>query len=742
VTPIPGQTVLHYRILECAGSGGMGTVFKAEDQKLGRTVALKFLSPDLTRDPEAKERLVFEARASSSVQHKNICVIHDIDQSEDAQLFISMEWLEGDTLRRKLEAGPLPVQEATEIALQVAEGLAKAHDAGIIHRDIKPANILIGQDGTVKILDFGLARENGRGLLTKAGTLLGTAAYMSPEQARGSSVDERTDLWSLGVVLYEAVTGLRPFRADYDQAAIYAIINEKPLPPSALRAEIPAFLERIIHRCLEKDPASRYPNARALIEDLRKGEIEPARKGSLRSKAIAILPFEDISPEKDNRYFSDGLTEETIAKLSRLRGVKIVSRTSVMQYDRTGKSMKQIAADLGVQFVLEGSVRKHGSALRITTQLVDALQDASLWGETYSGTMEEIFDIQELVATKIVKALRVRLTADEKRDLRRRGTENTEAFQLYLKGRFFWNRRSAEGLRSSIRLFQEAIEKDPRYAPAWAGIADAYNLLSQFDVRGTRETYPAAKAAVEKALELDHELAEAHTSLASLLLLNEWDFQNSEKEFKLALRLNPNYATAHHWYAEWLSFQGRMEDALEEISRASELDPLSPAIVKDKGIILYYARDYAGAIEQARKALEFDQRFGAAHRLLSLAYQGKGMFAEAIAENNRWGELTGNPLETSISLAQCHAAAGDRAAANSLIESVNPEELPTGNYFRGIALVYAALGENDQAFAWLERAYQRRAESLCNTKIDPKLDGLRTDPRFPALLEKIGLPAD
>ena len=739
VTLTPGQTVSHYKILEHVGGGGMGMVFKAQDLKLGRTVALKFLPPELTRDPESKQRLIFEARALSSIQHKNICVVYDIDETDDAVVFISMEWLEGETLTRKIEAGPLPINEIAHIASQLAQGLAKAHAKGFIHRDIKPANIIIVEDRTVKILDFGLAKVIGRGHLTKEGTTLGTVAYMSPEQTNGQTVDLRTDIWSLGVVLYEMITGQRPFTADYDQAVMYAILNAKHRPVSGLRADIPAPFEQIINRCLEKVPAARYPDAGALVEELRRIEDGSTVSRKATTKSIAVLPFADISPEKDNRYFSDGLTEEIVAKLSRLRGVKVLSSTSVMHYERAGKPMKQIAAELGVQFVLEGSVRKHGSDLRITTQLVDADQDTSLWGETYNGTMDQIFDIQENVATRIVKALRVRLTPDEKRNLKHRGTENTEAYQLYLKGRFFWNKRSGDGLRTAIRYFEEAIEKDSRYALAWAGIADSYNLLSDAGGISRKETYPKARAAVERALELDDQLAEAHTSLASLLMLNEWDWQNAEKQFKSAISLKANYATTHHWYAEYLSFQGRMEEALEQISRAVELDPLSPAIIKDKGMLLYYARDYSGAIEYARKALELDPHFASVHRLLSLAYQGKGMFTEAIAENHRWGELTGNELETAIALAQCHSAAGNRDAALAIIEKLDPTVFPGGNLFRGIALVYAALGEIDLAFVWLEKAYERRAEALCNTKTDPKLDPLRRDPRFAGLLKRIGL---
>jgi serine/threonine protein kinase/tetratricopeptide (TPR) repeat protein len=714
-------------------------VFKALDLRLGRTVALKFLPPELTRDPGSRERLMHEARVSSSLQHRNICVVHDIDETGDGEVFICMEWLEGETLRSRIDAGPLPLSDVTHCALQTVQGLSAAHAAGIVHRDIKPANIMIMKDRTVKILDFGLAKMREPGVLTKAGATPGTIAYMSPEQTRGQSVDHRADIWSLGVVLYEAITGARPFAADYDQAVIYAIVNEKHRPVSALRADVPLPLERIIDCCLEKSPAARYPDAGSLLEDLRRAEHGHVSGRGTGAKSIAVLPFADISPEKDNRYFSDGLTEEIIAKLSQLRGVRMVSRTSVMHYEREGKPMRQIASELGVKFVLEGSVRKHGADLRITAQLIDAGQDVSLWGDTYNGTMDQIFDIQETVAARIVKALKVRLTPDERRTLKRRGTEDTEAYQLYLKGRFFWNKRSADGLRTAIGYFEQAIEKDPHYALAWAGIADAYNLLSDAGGVSRSETYLKARAAVEMALGLDDQLAEAHASLASLLMLNEWDWKGAEKEFKAALALKTDYPTTYHWYAEYLSIQGRMQEALEQSSRAAELDPLSPAIIKDRGMLLYYARDYAGAIEYARKTLEMDPVFATAHRLLSLAYQAKGMFAEAQEENRKWGEMTGNELEAAIGLAQCRAAAGDRQGALALVESLNQEEFPGGNLFRGVALVYASLGDIDQAFAHLEKAFERRAESLGTLKVDPKLDPLRDDPRFASLLKRVGL---
>jgi len=733
-----GQIISHYKILEKLGEGGMGVVYRAEDLKLQRTVAIKFLPKEHTVQGEARDRFLREARSASGLNHPNICTIYEIDEA-DGEIFIVMEFIEGRSLREAIQAGPLSIPEVIRLAGDVAEGLRAAHAKGIVHRDIKPENIIVTSGGAAKIADFGLARTTEQAQHPDSAQVSGTIAYMSPEQLEGNQVNHLADIWSLGVVLYETATGRRPFSGDYDQATMYSIAHEKPRPASAIRPEIPAALEKIVDRCLEKMPVLRYQDAGSLLEDLRQIEHEVTKLRAASTKSIAILPFEDISPEQDNKYFSDGLTEEIIASLSRLRNVTVISRTSVMHYERSGKPMKQIAAELGVQYVLEGSVRKSGSDLRITTQLIDAVQDVSLWAEKYTGTMDQIFDFQEHVAARIVKGLKMRLTPIERRNLKRRATENTEAYQLYLRGRFFWNKRSKDGVETAIRYFEEAIQRDANYAHAWAGLADSYDLLTEYEPLLRKELYPKARTAVDKALKIDNRLAEAHASLALLIMLDELDWRNSEKEYKLAISLDPGYATAHHWYGQWLMFNGKMGESLREIAKAAELDPLSPAILKDQGLTLYYARDYDGAIEYARKSLELDPNFAAAHRLLSLAYQGKGSFSEAIAENQRWGEMTGNDLEASIALAQCYAASGKRSDALKLIDNLKPETLSTGNLVRGIALVYALLGENDLAFTWFEKAYDKKAESLSSLKIDPKVDRIRADPRFTALLRKVGL---
>ncbi|MGB2869190.1 MAG: protein kinase [Bacteroidota bacterium] len=733
-----GTTISHYKILEKLGEGGMGIVYRAHDTKLNRNVALKFLGENIVTNEAERARLLLEAQAAAVLNHPNICTVHAIEEV-NGEPFIVMEFLEGRSLRAVMNDGPLAIPEAVRIATQVSTALQAAHEKGIVHRDVKPENIILMKNGLAKIADFGLARHSELLQVAESGLGSGTIAYMSPEQLQGTQVSHRTDIWSVGVVLFEMLTERRPFAASYRQALIYAILNEKCPSVTALRPGIPSSLGNIVDRCLEKEPELRFPDSAELVSQLRAVSTDSKKALESTTRSIAVLPFTDLSPKKDNRFFSEGLTEEVIANLSKLRNVKVVSRTSIIRYERQEKTMKQIGAELGVQFVLEGSVRKHGENLRITTQLIDAGQDVSLWAETFRGTMEEVFEIQEQVAGRVVRALKVRISPTEKKNLNRRPTKNTDAYQLYLKGRFFWNKRTKDGLEKSIRYFEDAIAKDAKFALAWAGLSDAYNLIGQYGTITRKEIAQKARTAAERALKLDDRLAEAHTSLASLMMMHDWNWKKAEKEFKLAIRLNPGYGTGHHWYSEWLRYTGRMEEALKEISLAVELDPLSPAIAKDKGMTEYYARKYDDAIESAKSSLELEPGFGPAHRLLSMAYQGKGMLAEAIAENERWAKFVTNPHEVPISLAQLHAAGGKREEALRLLESIHPDRITNGNLMRGVALVFASLGDRDQAFRWFDKSYEQQAESLCSVKVDPKLDSLRGDPRFDALLKKIGL---
>ena len=566
----------------------MGVVYKAQDTKLDRIVALKFLTRSLSCDPAAKERFISEAKAASALNHPNITTIHDISENKGAQ-FIIMEYIEGATLK-ELSSSELELKKFIEIAIQLCQGLQAAHQKQIIHRDIKSDNIKIAPGNRVKIMDFGPAKLKSATPLTKAGTTVGTVAYMSPEQAQGRELDQRTDVWSLGVVLYEMLTGKLPFRGEYEQAIIYSILNEEPEPVTSLRPTVPVELEQIVDKTMAKNVNQRYENADELLRDLRQvQESLKATSATASSKSIAVLPLENISPDKENEYFSDGLTEEIIMNLSKIKDLKVISRTSAMHYKGTNKPLRQIAKELGVQYILEGSVRKHGSDLRITAQLIDAVQDAHLWAEKYNGTLDDIFDIQEKVAEKIVEALKVELTTGEQQQLSRRYTDDTEAYQLYLRGRFFWSKRTEEGFERAIGYFNQSIEKDPNYALASVGLADAYILMGVYCYQRPHEVMPKARQAAQKALELDNKLAEAHASLAHMRMLYDWDWPGAEKQFQRAIELNPGYAPAHLWYSLTLSSIGRLEEALIEIKRAQELDPLSLIINTDVGLVHYLA---------------------------------------------------------------------------------------------------------------------------------------------------------
>lgn len=468
-------------------------------------------------------------------------------------------------------------------------------------------------------------------------------------------------------------------------------------------------------------------------------EVLEGKGEAVRQKCILVLPFVNMSNDPEQEYFSDGLTEELISNLSKLKDTKVISRTTSMKYKNTTKDTKTIGKETGADFIMEGSVRKAGNNLRITAQFIDACRDVHLWAQSFRGTLDDIFDIQEDVSTKIVEALRLRLTSEEKNTLQKRYTDDTEAYQLYLQGIFFWKKRNEPGLKSAIKYFEKALEKDPDYALAWAGIADTLSLMGEYTNISRRELYKRQMEAVHKALEIDPQLAEAHVSLAISLMLNDWDWAGAEKEFKLGLKLNHKYATGHHWYAELLLFTGKTEEAFKEIALAVDLDPVSQGILKDKGIFHYYVGQYDEAIKTALITLELDPGFTPVHRLISLVYTAKEQYEEAIKENKRWGDLTGNKVKTDVALAHILASAGRKDEAKKIIEDTGIEKMLSSNDYRGIALVHAALDEKDEAFEWLEKSYQKHEESLCSIGIDPKFDSIRDDPRFNELMKKIGL---
>ena len=740
-----GKTISHYKILDKLGEGGLGVVYKAEDVKLKRPVALKFLSPELSRDSDSKERFVNEARAASALDHSNICTIYEIGETEDGQLFIAMAFYEGESLRAKIREGTIDLDEAVGIATQIAGGLAAAHGKGIVHRDIKPANIMIASDGTAKIIDFGLAMLAGQMRLTKTGMTSGTAAYMSPEQARGEHLDHRTDIWSLGVVLYELVTGQLPFRGDYETALIYSILNDRPKPMSSVRSGVPSELERVANKALTKNLDDRYKSMNELLDDLRalcesqKSKVRQprARESTPRKKSIAVLPFRSLSDSKEDEYFSDGTTEDIITQLSKIGDLRVISRTSIMRYKNADKTIPEIGRELGVATILEGSVRRAGERVRIVAQLLDVRTDEHMWAETYDREMKDVFAIQSEVAEKIANALGARLSRVEKKRIEKKPTENMEAYNYYLKGRFYWNKRRGDDLKTAVEYFKRAIELDPDYALAYAGLASTYTVYPDHTGLSPKEFIPKARVAAEKALELDASLAEPHAVLGMIKASFEWDWAGSESEYKRAIELDPSYPTAHHWYSLLLADHGRVDEAWAEVKRAQELDPLSLIINVVMGLGLYVTRQYDKAVEQFKKTLELDPNFIPARVNLGRTYLEQVKLAEAIEEFEKIEALVeGFPYVRAL-LGSAYARAGRKNDAAKIINELIQLHEQGSKRSYDIALVYCALGEKEQVLNWLERAYEERDPNTTEIRTVPVWDALRSDPRFVAIVEKI-----
>jgi serine/threonine-protein kinase len=716
----------------------MGVVYKAEDTKLKRTVALKFLPPVFSFNQEAKKRFINEAQAASSLQHNNICNIHDIDETKDGQIFICMDCYEGETLKKKIEQGQIKTDEAIDIVVQVATGLQKAHEKGIIHRDIKPANIFITNDGVVKILDFGLAKLSGQTMMTKMGETVGTIAYMSPEQTRGELVDSRTDIWSLGVLLYEMITGELPFKSEYEQALIYSILNEEPKPVTSLRIDIPMKFAYIIKKALQKDLQKRFQGIGEFLSDLNAVKKNGESEAKEVLPSIAVLPFVNMSPDPEDEYFSDGITDDIIAQLSKISELKVISRTSVMQYKGISKNIRQIGQELDVGTVLEGSVRHAGNQVRIVAQLIDARNEGHIWADTYDKEMTQIFAVQSDVAQNIAVALKAKLSSGEKERIEKKQTENTEAYQLYLKGRFYWNKRQVDDMRTAIEYFKKAIERDPDYALAYAGLASSYIVLSQHGIP-QEECYAKAQSAATRALGIDSTLAEAYATLGVIVTFHDYDWKGAEKLFIRALEFEPGNPSVHQWYSLTLSFIGRSDEALSEIKRAQELDPLSLIINVNLGRVLYTMGQYDSAIEQYKNTLALDQNFPWAHLFLASVYAVQRRFDKALTEYEKVRSLVGSSPLALTYLGCMYARTGRRNDGLQVLEELLQMAQQGNAVSSGIAFLYYELGEKEKAFEWLEKVHQCRESYLLFLVTDPLWDDLRTDPRCIALLKKMGL---
>jgi serine/threonine protein kinase/tetratricopeptide (TPR) repeat protein len=773
-----GKTVSHYRIVEKLGEGGMGVVYRAEDTKLKRTVALKFLPSELTRDADAKARFIQEAQAASALDHPNICTIYEIDETAEGQLFICMACHEGETLKERIGLGPLDAKEAVGVALQIARGLAKAHERGIVHRDIKPANTIVTVDRVAKILDFGLAKLVGGARLTRTSSTLGTVAYMSPEQAGGKDVDQRTDIWSLGVVLFEMLTGRLPFKGDYEQAMMYSILNEAPMPLAVLRPDTPKELQNIVAKALAKRPEERYKDMREMIAELevcdRKLETVNMASGSSkvgRSKrllltmlgacvllaavivlgrlhflaprekpitSLAVLPFQNLSADPEQEYFSDGMTDALIGELSKIKALRVISRTSVMKFKKTDKSLPRIAHELGVDAVVEGSVLRAGDDVRITAQLINARPEKHLWADNFTRSMQNILMMQSEVAQAIVREIRITVTPEEHSLLTAMRTVNPEAHEAYLKGMFYVNKISPADISRGIGYLERAIEIDSTYALAYAGMGMAYDWLVSFSVLPPREAWPKVRAFATKALALDETLPEAYMLIADTKLTYDWDFKGAEEFFKRALELNPNNSAARFFYSNYLSTQRRFPEAIREAKLGRNLDPLSAIAVTLVASVYLDVLQIDSALVYVNEALAIDSTNAYANRLLSCIFMARGMHKEAIANLNAMISRGDSSVVDLLTLV--YADIGETGKARELIDDV--EKLSEKHYVAPDRFLwtYCALGDTARIFECLERGYEERSSMMHRLAVQPPMcDFLLRDPRYHALMKKVGL---
>ena len=743
-----GQILSHYRILHRVAAGGMGVVYCARDERLERDVALKVLPEGVLAEPAARARLRNEAIALSRLNHPAIATIFDLD-SEGGTDFLVMEYVPGVTLAEKIAGGALPEAEVLDLGIQIAEALESAHGQGVVHRDLKPGNIVVTPRGRVKVLDFGIAKllqPGGTPEATPAATgtgIAGTLAYMAPEQFLGATVDARADLFALGVVLYEMATGRHPHADQLPAALMYAIVNVRPAPPRGLRPALSPRLEAAILRALERSPERRHPTAKALLDDLRAisatGAIAAPVTAGPRIESIAVLPLVNLSGDPEQEFFTDGMTEALIAGLAQIRALRVISRTSAMQYKGAKQPLPEIARALGVDAIVEGGVLRSGARVRVTANLIEAATDRHLWSKSYERDVGDVLALQGTIARAIADEVRIEITPREQRRLATGRAVDPAAYEAYLRGRYFWNRRTVPELKRGIEFFQQAIEADPTYAEAYAGLADSYNILADMSALRPSEGFAVARAAAGRALEIDDQIAEAHTSLGFLLTFHDWDWSGAEESYRRALAINPGYATAHQWYAEFLVSQARFDEALAEARRAHTLDPLAFILGTTVGDVLFFSRRYDEAIAQLRATVEMEPRFLPPHSDLGRALAQRGDYDEAIAEFQTASRLAGSNPKASAGLAHVLALAGRHDEALAILADLESRAATGLVSLNAIAVIHVALGDLEGGITWIERAFQERDRALVWAKVHPRLDALRPDPRFQAVLARMGL---
>jgi serine/threonine-protein kinase len=761
-----GDKLGPYEIASTIGKGGMGQVYRARDTRLGREVAIKVLL-EIRGSATSHARFFREARAAGALNHPNIVAIYDIGATEDSP-YIVMELVTGESLRARLRQGPFSIGRTLVIASQMADGLECAHQAGFVHRDLKPDNIMLTQNDHVKILDFGLAKEtplpgddDAETMLTMAGTVVGTPGYMSPEQARGQVVGQESDQFSLGLIVYEMLCGMQPFRRGSMAETMAAVIANEP---PALPASVPPRLSAIVLRTLAKNPLLRYPSCHELkaalanalapivagssTQTITAAMAAPATSAATgRSRlvtvqtapAIAVLPFTDLSPDQDQAYFCEGIAEDTISALSCVPGLRVVSRGSSFRFRGPDFDLRDIAEKLNVNSVLEGRVRKVGDKLRITAQLVNAENGFSIWSERYDGHIRDVFTIQDEISSAIVASLKLKLAEQKKEEIKRRYTDNLEAYNAYLKGRFAWNKRTPAGLRAAVEHFEQALASDPEYALAWSGVADCCIVPSYYGYADPRQTMPRGKAAALKALDIDPDLAEVHATLGMITGLYEYEWRKAEACFQRALEINPNHAIARMWYACFnLAPMGRLEEAAKEARRARDIDPLNQSVCSVVGMIDYWRRRYDEAIPELSNVLAMDPNFPIAHVYLGLALHDSGRGEEAFEHCRKAIAATDKGAMGMAVLGNFYGAAGEHAKARAVLEDLRQLSARTYVSANLAALVHIGLGDLDSAFEALHHATNMRASDLAWIASEPLYDGLRVDPRFPDILRRIG----